>query len=46
MWLVIGNMNVLPFGILPYAIPLSILESFLASLIVKKLNTGQSTAND
>jgi hypothetical protein len=46
MWLVIGNMNVLPFGILPYAIPLSILESFLASLIVKKLNPGQSTAND
>jgi len=37
MWLVIGNMNVLPFGILPIAIPLSILEAFLASLIVKKV---------
>lgn len=37
MWLVIGNMNVLPFGILPFAIPLSILEAFLASLIVKKV---------
>ena len=38
MWLVTGNMNVLPFGILPFAIPLSILEAFLASLIVKKLS--------
>ena len=37
MWLVIGNMNVLPFGILPFAIPLSILEAFLASLILKKV---------
>jgi len=37
MWLVIGNMNVLPFGILPFAIPLSILEAFLASLIIKKV---------
>lgn len=37
MWIVIGNMNVLPFGILPFAIPLSILEAFLASLIVKKV---------
>jgi hypothetical protein len=37
MWLVIGNMNVLPFGVLPFAIPLSILEAFLASLIVKKV---------
>ena len=40
MWLVIGNMNVLPFGILPFAIPLSILESFLASLIIKKVKIG------
>jgi len=37
MWLVIVNMNVLPFGILPFAIPLSILEAFLASLIIKKV---------
>jgi hypothetical protein len=37
MWLVIGNMNVLPFGILPFAVPLSILEAFLASLIIKKV---------
>jgi hypothetical protein len=38
MWLVTGNMNVLPFGILPFAIPLSILEAYLASLIIKKLS--------
>lgn len=37
MWLVTGNMNVLPYGILPIAVPLSILESFLAALIIKKL---------
>lgn len=36
MWLVIGNMGVLPFGILPFAIPLSFLEAFIASLIIKK----------
>jgi len=38
MWLVIGNLNVLPFGILYLAIPLSILESFVATFIIKKLS--------
>lgn len=38
MWLVIGNMGVLPMNILYFAIPLSLLEAFLASLIVKKLS--------
>lgn len=37
MWLVIGNLGVLPLGILPIAIPLSFLEAFLASFIIKKL---------
>lgn len=37
MWLVVGNMNVLPFGILPFAIPLSLLEALFASLIIKKM---------
>ncbi|MBM3283634.1 hypothetical protein FJY90_05325 [Candidatus Gottesmanbacteria bacterium] len=37
MWLVIGNLNVLPYDLLIYAIPLSIFESFVASLIIKKL---------
>ncbi len=34
MWLVIGNLNVLPFKLLIFAIPLSILEAFLATLII------------
>lgn len=42
MWLVIGNLGMLPFSILPIAIPLSLLEAFLASFIVKKL--GNSAA--
>ena len=37
MWVVIGNLNVLPYGILIYAIPLSLLEAFVAALIIKKL---------
>lgn len=36
MWVVIGNLNVLPYGILIYAIPLSLLEAFVAALIIKK----------
>jgi hypothetical protein len=38
MWLVLGNLGVLPWGILPWAIPLSLLEAFLAALIVFKLS--------
>jgi len=38
MWLVIGNLQVLPYGILPVAVPLSLLEVFLAVWIVKKLS--------
>jgi hypothetical protein len=37
MWLVIGNLGVLPFGLLFIAIPLSLLESYLACFNVKKL---------
>ena len=36
MWLAIGNLSVLPFGILIYAIPLSLLEAFLATVIVRQ----------
>ncbi len=36
MWMVIGNLSVLPYGILPLAIPLSLLETFLASWIIRK----------
>jgi hypothetical protein len=41
MWLVIGNLNVLPFGILPIAIPLSLLETWVACLIIYKLSVSQ-----
>ncbi|HUN24142.1 MAG TPA: hypothetical protein PK299_13515 [Anaerolineales bacterium] len=37
MWLVTWNLNVLPLTILVYAIPLSLLESFVGSYICKKL---------
>lgn len=37
MWVVIGNMGFLPEGILLFAVPLSLLEAFLAALIIKKL---------
>lgn len=37
MWVVIGNLGVLPYGLLLFGIPLSILESFVAALIIKKL---------
>ncbi|MFN8206022.1 MAG: hypothetical protein U0T82_01245 [Bacteroidales bacterium] len=38
MWLVTGNLGVLPFGILIPAIPLSLLESFLAAYLIKRLS--------
>lgn len=38
MWLVIGNLGVLPFTILVFAVPLSLLEAFLATFIIKKLS--------
>jgi len=37
MWVVIGNLGVLPFWMLGYAVPLSILEAFIASLIINKM---------
>ena len=36
MWLVVGNMGVLPFKILYFAIPLSVLEAFVAAFIVHR----------
>lgn len=41
MWIVIGNMGVLPYGILPYALPLSLLEVALAVLILDRLGAAQ-----
>ena len=37
MWIVAGNMGVLPFSILFIAIPLSLFEVFIAVLIIDKL---------
>jgi hypothetical protein len=38
MWLVVGNLGVLPFVILLYAIPLSLIEAFVATYIIFKLS--------
>lgn len=38
MWIVIGNLGVLPYGILPFAIPLSILETVIAAYIIRKFS--------
>ena len=38
MWVVIGNLGVLPYGLLWFAVPLSLLEAFVATLIIKKLS--------
>ena len=37
MWLVIGNLGVLPYGILIAAVPLSILEILVAAYLIRKL---------
>lgn len=41
MWTVIGNLSVLPYGILTYAIPLTLLEVFVAALIIKRVEHSQ-----
>ena len=38
MWIVIGNLGLLPFVILPYAIPLSVLEAMVATWLVRKIS--------
>jgi hypothetical protein len=35
MWVVIGNLGFLPYGILIFAIPLSLIESLIATLIIR-----------
>ncbi len=35
MWVALGNLGVLPFRLLYVAIPLSLLEAFIASLIIR-----------
>jgi hypothetical protein len=38
MWVVIGNLGVLPYGLLWVAVPLSLLEAFLAAFIIFRLS--------
>jgi hypothetical protein len=42
MWLVIGNLGVLPFRILYYAVPLSIVEVLVAVWIIVKLSGSKA----
>lgn len=37
MWIVLWNLSVLPNGLLLFAVPLSLLEAFVAAYICKKL---------
>jgi hypothetical protein len=38
MWTVIGNLGVLPFGLLIFAVPLRVFETFMAAWIIKRLS--------
>jgi multisubunit Na+/H+ antiporter MnhB subunit len=37
MWIVMGNLNVLPSGLLPWAVPLSLLEAFVAAWVSRRV---------
>jgi hypothetical protein len=37
MWVAIGNLGVLPYGLLVGAIPLSLMEAFFAAWLIKKV---------
>ncbi len=43
MWVVVGNLGVLPTGILFIAVPLSLFEAFLATLIITKMTIENET---
>jgi hypothetical protein len=43
MWVVLWNMNVLPQGLLYFAAPLSLFETFLAAWIIKKFTVRNKT---
>jgi len=43
MWVVIGNLGVLPYGLLYIAVPLSLLEAFFAAFIIKKLSAKKGS---
>jgi hypothetical protein len=37
MWIVIGNLNVLPVGLLPIAVPWSLAEVILAAVLAQRI---------
>lgn len=39
MWVVVGNLGVLPYNLLYFAVPLSFLEAFIASYIIHTLKS-------
>ena len=41
MWIVIGNLNVLPVGLLPVAVPWSLVEMALAVVIAQTIIRDQ-----
>ena len=43
MWVVIWNLNVLPPGLLLIAVPLSLLEAFVATWIIERLGAKEDT---
>jgi hypothetical protein len=43
MWFVVWNLDVLPLAALPFAVPLSLLESFVASYICVKVAPPSAT---
>ncbi len=44
MWLVVGNMGVLPFELLYYAVPMSLIEVFVASWIIFAFDKKRQTS--
>jgi len=42
MWIVIWNLSVLPVGLLIFAVPLSLLEAFIAGYIIKTFTKGEN----
>ncbi|MEZ5870625.1 MAG: hypothetical protein R3D32_02040 [Nitratireductor sp.] len=42
MWVVTFNLGVLPLEIIPYAIPLSLLEAFVAAWLITRLTPGKT----
>jgi hypothetical protein len=38
IWIVVANLGVLPYDLLYWAVPLSIIEVYIAALIIKRLS--------